>query len=129
MSDPASKSNPAEPSEAPLDLAAFLSAETETPTSTADPAALPVPAESMPPANLPPEVLAPMPAMARLVALSSLSLQQRALAQERADAIRFDDTTSTLSFVDNALQPLAQASRRLLSETTIGEAGEIGGMA
>jgi uncharacterized protein YaaN involved in tellurite resistance len=129
MSDPASKSNPAEPSEAPLDLAAYLSAETEAPTGASDPTALLVPAESIPPANLPPEVLAPMPAMARLVDLSSLPPPQRALAQERADAIRFDDTTSTLNFVDNALQPLAQASRRLLAETTIGEAGEIGRMA
>ena len=79
--------------------------------------------------NLPVEVLTPMAPAERLVDLSSLAPEQRAIAQKLADGIRFDDTTTTLSFVDTALQPLALASRRLLADTTVGEAGEIGRIA
>jgi uncharacterized protein YaaN involved in tellurite resistance len=129
MSDPASKSNPDNPSEAPLDLTAYLNPESATAGIAQASIAPAESVESTLPAVVPPEMLAPMAPMARLVDLASLPPQQRAVAEERANSIRFDDATSTLSFVDNALQPLATASRRLLSETTVGEAGEIGRIA
>lgn len=128
MTDETSNSKSTDTSEAPLDLSAYLNQESE-PTPAAAPSVETVSIEPALPANLPPEVLAPMAPMARLVDLSTLSPEQRAIAQERANAIRFDDATSTLNFVDNALAPLATASRRLLSETTVGEAGEIGRIA
>lgn len=129
MTDEASNSKPADTSEAPLDLSAYLNPERAESNAAADESTALVTAEPALPANLPPEVQAPMAPMARLVDLSSLSPEQRAIAEERAKAIRFDDATSTLNFVDNALTPLATASRRLLSETTVGEAGEIGRIA
>lgn len=126
MSDRASPT-PDNASEAPLDLASYLNPETESTGAAANTAE--TPADSTVPALVPQEILAPMAPMTRLVDLASLSPQQRAVAEERANSIRFDDATSTLTFVDNALQPLANASRRLLSETTVGEAGEIGRIA
>ena len=129
MSDEASNSKPTDTSDAPLDLSAYLNPESAEPTAANGESTALVAAEPALPANLPPEVQAPMAPMARLVDLASLSPEQRALAEERAKAIRFDDATSTLNFVDNALAPLATASRRLLSETTVGEAGEIGRIA
>ncbi|WP_206957225.1 toxic anion resistance protein [Trinickia acidisoli] len=129
MNDEASNSKPTDTSEAPLDLTAYLNPASDSPATTGESTALAAPAESALPANLPPEVQTPMAPMARLVDLSTLSPQQREIAQERANAIRFDDATSTLNFVDDALAPLATASRRLLSETTVGEAGEIGRIA
>lgn len=126
MSDPVSKPSSADSSNAPMDLSAYLNPASETPAMP-DPAAMqPEPAL---PATVPPEMLAPMAPEARLVDLASLSPEQQALARERASQIRFDDGTSTLRFVDQALQPLASSSRRLLSETTVGEAGEIGRIA
>ncbi|MGS0897610.1 toxic anion resistance protein [Burkholderia stagnalis] len=117
----------AESSEQPLDLSAYLNSSTDTPTdSSPTNVAEPV---APPSATLPPEVLTPMTPMTRLVDLGSLSPEQRALAEERATRIRFDDATSTLQFIDNALQPVATVSRRLLSDTTVGEAGEIGRIA
>ena len=129
MSDEASNSKPTDTSDAPLDLSAYLNPESAEPTAANGESTALVAAEPALAANLPPEVQAPMAPMARLVDLASLSPEQRALAEERAKAIRFDDATSTLNFVDNALAPLATASRRLLSETTVGEAGEIGRIA
>ncbi|WP_414440289.1 toxic anion resistance protein [Burkholderia sp. 22PA0106] len=126
MSDPVSKPSSADSSNAPMDLSAYLNPASDTPAMP-DPAA-PQPEPSLP-ALVPPEMLAPMAPEARLVDLASLSPEQQALARERASQIRFDDTTSTLRFVDQALQPLAASSRRLLSETTVGEAGEIGRIA
>jgi uncharacterized protein YaaN involved in tellurite resistance len=126
MSDPASKSTPDNSSEAPLDLTAYLDPESAPPASVEASIA---PAEVSLPALVPQEMLTPMAPIARLVDLASLPAPQRAIAEERANSIRFDDATSTLTFVDNALQPLAAASRRLLSETTVGEAGEIGRIA
>ncbi|MEK6421213.1 MAG: toxic anion resistance protein [Burkholderia gladioli] len=126
MSDPVSKPSSADSSNAPLDLSAYLNPASETP-AVPDPAAAP-PEPSLP-ALVPPEMLVPMAPEARLVDLASLSPEQQALARERAGQIRFDDGTSTLRFVDQALQPLATSSRRLLSETTVGEAGEIGRIA
>lgn len=128
MTDEASNSKPTDTSEAPLDLSAYLNPGSPD-SNAADESTALVTAEPALPANLPPEVQAPMAPMARLVDLASLSPEQRAIAEERARAIRFDDATSTLNFVDNALAPLATASRRLLSETTVGEAGEIGRIA
>ncbi|MGN6649580.1 toxic anion resistance protein [Trinickia sp.] len=129
MTDEASHSKPTDTSEAPLDLSAYLNPERSESNAAADASTALVTTEPALPANVPPEVQAPMAPMARLVDLSSLSPEQRAIAEERAKAIRFDDATSTLNFVDNALAPLATASRRLLSETTVGEAGEIGRIA
>jgi uncharacterized protein YaaN involved in tellurite resistance len=129
MTDEASNSKPADPSEAPLDLSAYLNPESPESNTAAEASTALVAAEPALPANLPPEVQTPMAPMARLVDLSSLTPEQRAVAEERAKAIRFDDAISTLNFVDNALAPLATASRRLLSETTVGEAGEIGRIA
>ncbi|MGN6087324.1 toxic anion resistance protein [Trinickia sp.] len=129
MSDEASNSKPTDTSDAPLDLSAYLNPESPEPTAANGESTALVAAEPALAANLPPEVQAPMAPMARLVDLASLSPEQRAMAEERAKAIRFDDATSTLNFVDNALAPLATASRRLLSETTVGEAGEIGRIA
>lgn len=129
MSDEASNSKPTDTSEAPLDLSAYLNPESPEPNAANGESTALVAAEPALATNLPPEVQAPMAPMARLVDLSSLSPEQRAVAEERAKAIRFDDATSTLNFVDNALAPLATASRRLLSETTVGEAGEIGRIA
>jgi len=126
MSDPVSKPSSADSSNAPMDLSAYLNPASDMPAMP-DPAA-PQPEPSLP-ARVPPEMLAPMAPEARLVDLASLSPEQQALARERASQIRFDDTTSTLRFVDQALQPLATSSRRLLSETTVGEAGEIGRIA
>ncbi|MBN3723033.1 toxic anion resistance protein [Burkholderia sp. Ac-20379] len=126
MSEPVSKPSSADSSHAPMDLSAYLNPASETP-------AMPDPAVASPepslPAPLPPDMLVPMAPEARLVDLASLSPEQQTLARERAARIRFDDGTSTLRFVDQALQPLATASRRLLSETTVGEAGEIGRIA
>ena len=129
MSDEASNSKPTDTSDAPLDLSAYLNPQSPEPTAANGESTALVAAEPALAANLPPEVQAPMAPMARLVDLASLSPEQRAMAEERAKAIRFDDATSTLNFVDNALAPLATASRRLLSETTVGEAGEIGRIA
>ena len=129
MTDEASHSKPTDTSDAPLDLSAYLNPESPEPTAANGESTALVAAEPALAANLPPEVQAPMAPMARLVDLASLSPEQRAMAEERAKAIRFDDATSTLNFVDNALAPLATASRRLLSETTVGEAGEIGRIA
>lgn len=129
MTDEASNSKPTDTFEAPLDLSAYLNPESPTSNAAADESTALVATEPALPANLPPEVQAPMAPTARLVDLSTLSPEQRAIAEERAKAIRFDDATSTLNFVDNALAPLATASRRLLSETTVGEAGEIGRIA
>lgn len=125
MSDPVSKPSSADSGNAPMDLSAYLNPAGETP---AMPAAATQPEPSLP-APVPPEMLVPMAPEARLVDLASLSPDQQALARERASQIRFDDGTSTLRFVDQALQPLATSSRRLLSETTVGEAGEIGRIA
>ena len=125
MSDPNSK-DPSRPTEQPLDLAAFLNAADE-PAEAGALQVAPEPATAT--SNLPVEVLTPMAPAERLVDLSSLAPEQRAIAQKLADGIRFDDTTTTLSFVDTALQPLALASRRLLADTTVGEAGEIGRIA
>ncbi|RDV00228.1 toxic anion resistance protein [Trinickia dinghuensis] len=127
MTDEASNSKPTDTSEAPLDLSAYLNPENNAP-GVEESTAL-VAAEPTLPANLPVEVQAPMAPMARLVDLATLSPEQRVIAEQRAAAIRFDDATTTLNFVDNALSPLAMASRRLLSETTVGEAGEIGRIA
>lgn len=124
MSDPISK--PEGSPESPLDLSAYLNPESEAPVATPIPE---VSSLSTLPATIAPEVLTPMAPVARLVDLASLTPEQRALAEERANAIRFDDSTSVLNFVDNALQPLAIASRRLLSDTTVGEAGEVGKIA
>lgn len=129
MTDEASNSKPTDTSEAPLDLSAYLNPDNPERTAANGESTALVAAEPALAANLPPEVQAPMAPMARLVDLSSLAPEQRAIAEERANAIRFDDATSTLNFVDNALAPLATASRRLLSETTVGEAGEIGRIA
>ncbi|WP_133645459.1 toxic anion resistance protein [Paraburkholderia flava] len=124
MSDPISK--PEGSPESPLDLSAYLNPESEAPVATPIPE---VSSLSTLPATVPAEVLTPMAPVARLVDIASLTPDQRALAEERANAIRFDDSTSVLNFVDNALQPLAIASRRLLSDTTVGEAGEVGKIA
>ncbi|WP_250452937.1 toxic anion resistance protein [Caballeronia sp. ATUFL_M2_KS44] len=118
--------NKASETESPLDLSAYLNPESEpsvTPEISTDSGAL------AGQSNLPVEVQIPMAPMERLVDLSSLLPEQRAVAQKLAESIRFDDATSTLNFVDNALQPLALASRRLLADTTVGETGEIGRIA
>lgn len=137
MSDPLSKDS-STPAESPLDLATYLNPDVNPEVKPAfnppgEPAASPAlpaaPVASTGPSDLPAEVRVPMAPIERLVDLSSFSAEQHAAAQKLADSIRFDDATSTLGFVDNALQPLAQASRRLLSDTTVGEAGEIGRIA
>lgn len=110
----------------PLDLSVFLNDDAD--------ASAPVESQALVPANGPAlnptaPTIEPMPPMERLVDLASLTPEQRAKAQSIADGIRFDDTVSTLSFIDHTLQPMALVSRQLLSDTTVGEAGEVGRIA
>lgn len=104
-------------SEPPLDLSAFgaLTAPDETGdrvTETTEPAS--------------PEIATPMPTLQRLVDLQTLPSVMRVDAQRCADTIRFDDTASTLGFIEQAMQPIAKVSRQLLADTRVGDAGEVG---
>lgn len=112
---------------APLDLSAFLG-DDEDVGASASTALVPSGTTALAPTEAAPSI-EPMAPMERLVDLASLTPEQRAKAQAMADAVRFDDTVSTLQFVDNTLQPLALISRQLLSDTTVGEAGEVGRIA
>ncbi|MBN3806773.1 hypothetical protein GXB81_27540 [Paraburkholderia sp. Ac-20336] len=120
-------SDPQQPTTQPLDLSAFASLATPdeagNPASGSDSSRLPVDtAEST-------EIAAPMPAFERLVELSTLPAELQTRAHQLADSIRFEDTASTLTFIEHTLQPIAQVSRQLLADTTVGNAGEVGQIA
>jgi len=120
-------SDPQQPTGQPLDLSAFAALATPdeagNPASGSDSSGLPV--ETTAPTG----ITAPMPAFERLVELSTLPAELQARAHQLADSIRFEDTASTLTFIEHTLQPIAQVSRQLLADTTVGNAGEVGQIA
>jgi len=120
-------SDPQQPTSQPLDLSAFasLAAPDATENPASGPATSDLPAETAASS----EIAAPMPAFERLVELSTLPAELQTRAHQLAASIRFEDTASTLTFIEHTLQPIAQVSRQLLADTTVGNAGEIGQIA
>jgi hypothetical protein len=103
----------------PLDLALFDDLD-PTPTS--------LPAVATPNALADPR-LAPEPPPGRLVEISSLSAEDRALAEQSAAQIDFRKTSTLLSHGDGVLAEIAQSSRQLLTGVRLGDAGEVGRIA
>jgi uncharacterized protein YaaN involved in tellurite resistance len=80
------------------------------------------------PSNLPAEILTPIN-QERLVDVNTLPQDKLVLAQKMALSINFNETTSTITFIEKSLEPLAHVSRELLEDTKISDMGEVGKIA
>jgi len=106
-------------SAAPLDLSIFD-----------DPTPLPAPTQAV--AVLPAGVsaeLAPQPRPERLVEVANLPPADLAAAEASAAKVNFSDTASLLAHGDGVLSAIAAASRQLLTDVRLGDAGEAGRIA
>jgi uncharacterized protein YaaN involved in tellurite resistance len=74
-------------------------------------------------------VLAPKPPADRLVDIGNMKPEEIEFAERMASRIDFRRALSLLSHGDDVLADLSQASRRLLAEVRVGEAGEVGKIA
>jgi len=73
--------------------------------------------------------LAPEPPPPRLVEVAKLSPEELSAAEQAAARINFRETASLLSHGDGVLAQIAQASRQLLTDVRLGDAGQIGDIA
>jgi len=73
--------------------------------------------------------LAPQPPMERLVEIGNLSPDDLAAAQRSAAQVDFRSTASLMAHGEGVLSEIAQASRQLLTDVRLGEAGEVGRIA
>ncbi len=106
-------------SAAPLDLSIFD-----------DPTLLPAPTQAVAvlPAGTNAE-LAPQPRPERLVEVANLPPADLTAAQASAAKVNFADTATLLSHGDGVLSAIAAASRQLLADVRLGDAGEAGRIA
>jgi len=79
--------------------------------------------------NIPQELRVAQAPAEKLVDISRFPAEEAAKARALADTIDFSNTLTTIQFVDTALLPIAQISRQLFNDTTVGEAGEVGRVA
>ena len=107
-------------STAPLDLSIFDESAPLPPMPVQAAAALPV--------STNPD-LAPQPRPERLVEVANLQPQDLAAAQASAAKVDFSDTASLLAHGDGVLSAIAAASRQLLTDVRLGDAGEAGRIA
>lgn len=107
-------------STAPLDLSIFDESAPLPPMPVQAAAALPV--------STNPD-LAPQPRPERLVEVANLQPQDLAAAQASAAKVDFSDTASLLAHGDDVLSAIAAASRQLLTDVRLGDAGEAGRIA
>lgn len=107
-------------STAPLDLSIFDKSAPLPPMPVQAAAALPV--------STNPD-LAPQPRPERLVEVANLQPQDLAAAQASAAKVDFSDTASLLAHGDDVLSAIAAASRQLLTDVRLGDAGEAGRIA
>ena len=106
-------------SAAPLDLSIFD-----------DPTPLPAPIQAV--ATLPAGAnaeLAPQPRPERLVEVANLPPADLTAAQSIAEKVNFADTATLLAHGDGVLSAIAAASRQLLTDVRLGDAGEAGRIA
>jgi uncharacterized protein YaaN involved in tellurite resistance len=73
--------------------------------------------------------LQPQPKLERLVEVANLSADDLTAAQRSAELIDFRKTGSLMAHGDGVLAGIAQASRQLLTDVRLGEAGEVGRIA
>lgn len=106
-------------SAAPLDLSIF-----DDPT----PPPLPVQAVATLPAGANPD-LAPQPPPERLVEVANLPPADLTAAQAIAAKVDFSNTATLLAHGDGVLSAIAAASRQLLTDVRLGDAGEAGRIA
>jgi uncharacterized protein YaaN involved in tellurite resistance len=110
---------------APLDLSTFD--DPEPPASPSNPTALQVTAGGpLVPAN---PALAIQPTAERLVDIANMKPEEIEEAKSIASRIDFRRAVSLLSLGDDVLADIGQASRRLLADVGVGEAGEVGKIA
>ena len=107
---------------APLDLSAFD--DLESPPSPSNAVAVP---ETRSGAANP--LLAPKAAAERLVDIDNMKPEEIEAAKLMASRIDFRRTLSLLSHGDDVLADISQASRRLLADVRVGEAGDVGKIA
>jgi len=110
---------------APLDLSAFDDLE---PAPSPSNALAPQAAHGGPPVPTNP-VLAPQPKAERLVDIDNMKPEEIEAATLMASRIDFRRTVSLLSHGDDVLADISQASRRLLADVGVGEAGDVGKIA
>jgi len=106
-------------SAAPLDLSIF-----DDPT----PPPAPIQAVATLPAGVSAE-LAPQPRPERLVEVANLPPADLTAAQSLAAKVNFADTATLLAHGDGVLSAIAAASRQLLTDVRLGDAGEAGRIA
>lgn len=112
----------------PLDLSQFGFASQETSeTEDAAPAA-PAPSASQPPAKLN-EQLQPQPPLERLVDVSNLLPDDLKAAKAAAAKVDFAKSETMIAHGEGAMNEIAEASRQLLADTHIGDAGDVGKIA
>ena len=110
---------------APLDLSSFDDLETPAQPGNlivAQPAPDLVPAPSNP-------ALAPQPKPERLVDIDNMKPEEVEAAKLMASRLDFRRTNTLLAHGDDVLADICQASRRLLADVGVGEAGEVGKIA
>jgi uncharacterized protein YaaN involved in tellurite resistance len=73
--------------------------------------------------------LAPQPRLERLVEVANLPPADLAAAEAAAAKVNFSDTVSLLAHGDGVLSAIAAASRQLLTDVRLGDAGEAGRIA
>jgi uncharacterized protein YaaN involved in tellurite resistance len=126
-----SETNPqTQQQEQPMDLSAFMdlgAPESSAPQGETALAVVEGSAEPLSEAQR--ALLEPQKPAPQLVDLRSLPPEELQKAQQLSLTLDFARTSTTLSFVEDALKPVTDISRRLLSDTTIGDAGEVGRIA
>jgi hypothetical protein len=114
----------ADPS-APLDLSTFD--DLESPPSSSSPAGVQQRSGDASTSAIP--SLAPQPPAERLVDIDNMKPEDIDAAKLMATRIDFRRSMSLLSHGDDVLADISQASRRLLVDVSVGEAGDVGKIA
>ena len=108
----------------PLDLSSF--SDMGSPAGRED--ALPSVVTTPSPDTVPAEIRTALPNV-RLVDPTTLDPDRLAKATALAATLDFSKTSTTVGFIENALEPVARISRQLLTDTKVGEMGEVGRVA
>lgn len=110
----------------PLDLSEFGFSTEDQPAAAPDVSS--AAAADQPPAQVN-QALQPKPPLERLVDVSKLAPADLQAAQDSAGKIDFTESTTLIAHGEHAMREIAEASRQLLTNTRIGDSGEVGKIA
>lgn len=112
----------------PLDLSTFNFSDSETKTQVDSGAGLPMPqaSQAVQPVD---ENLKPAPPMERLVDTTKMLPDDIEKAKTSAAQVDFNDSLTVMRHGETAMAEIAQASRNLLTNTRIGDTGDVGKIA